>query len=41
MGDKNEARATAKYKVPVTPGTEGTVDTIAEAKEEAKKLDIL
>ena len=39
MGDKNEARATAKkYKVPVTPGTESTVDTIAEAKEEAEKI---
>ena len=39
MGDKNEARATAKkYKVPVTPGTESTVDTIAEAKKEAEKI---
>ena len=39
MGDKNEARATAKkYKVPVTPGTEGTVSNVQEAREEAEKI---
>ncbi len=32
MGDKNQARATAtKYGVPVTPGSEGIVETEADA----------
>ena len=38
MGDKNEARATAKkFKVPVTPGTEGIVSNVQEASKEAAK----
>ena len=39
MGNKNEARATAKrFKVPVIPGTEGTVSNVQEAREEAAKI---
>ena len=39
MGDKNEARATAKkFKVPVIPGTEGIVNNVQEASEEAAKI---
>ena len=37
MGDKNQARATAtKYGVPVTPGSEGIVETEAEALKVAE-----
>jgi acetyl-CoA carboxylase biotin carboxylase subunit len=39
MGDKNEARATAtKYKVPITPGSEGTVATVKEARKIAAEI---
>jgi acetyl-CoA carboxylase biotin carboxylase subunit len=39
MGDKNEARATAtKFKVPVTPGSEGTVKDVKEAREVAAEI---
>ncbi len=39
MGDKNEARATAKkFKVPVTPGSDGVVADEAEAKTVAAEL---
>ena len=39
MGDKNEARATAvKYGVPVTPGSNGIVETEKEAVQEANKI---
>ena len=39
MGDKNEARATAtKYKVPITPGSEGTVSNVKEARKIAEKI---
>ena len=39
MGDKNTARATAtKYGVPVTPGSEGIVETEEEAIELAEEI---
>ncbi|NNE91384.1 MAG: acetyl-CoA carboxylase biotin carboxylase subunit [Verrucomicrobiales bacterium] len=39
MGDKNEARATAvKHGVPVTPGSDGIVETEEEAYEIAEKI---
>ncbi|MDA7920353.1 acetyl-CoA carboxylase biotin carboxylase subunit [Verrucomicrobiales bacterium] len=39
MGDKNMARATAtKYGVPVTPGTDGIVDTEEEAIKAADEI---
>ena len=39
MGDKNSARACArKAGVPVTPGSDGIVETEAEAKQVAKKF---
>ena len=39
MGDKNQARATAvKYGVPVTPGSEGIVETEKEALEVASQI---
>ncbi len=39
MGDKNEARATAaKFKVPVTPGSDGTVLDVKEAKVVARQI---
>ena len=39
MGDKNTARATAKkYKLPITPGTDGIVKTDREALEAAAAL---
>jgi acetyl-CoA carboxylase biotin carboxylase subunit len=39
MGDKNEARATAKkFKVPVTPGSDGTVPNMTEAKKISAEL---
>jgi acetyl-CoA carboxylase biotin carboxylase subunit len=39
MGDKNQARATAtKFGVPVTPGSEGIVETEAEALKVAAQI---
>ena len=39
MGDKNRARATArKYKIPITPGTDGLISTEKEAQEWAAKI---
>ena len=39
MGDKNSARAAArKAGVPVTPGSDGIVETEAEAVAVAKKI---
>ncbi|MEM7145975.1 MAG: acetyl-CoA carboxylase biotin carboxylase subunit [Verrucomicrobiota bacterium] len=39
MGDKNQARATAiKHKVPITPGSDGVVQSEKEAKEIAREL---
>ena len=39
MGDKNQARATAtKYGIPVTPGSEGIVETEAEALRVAEQI---
>lgn len=39
MGDKNQARATAKkFKVPVTPGSDGVVANEAEARKIAEEL---
>ena len=39
MGDKNEARITAtKYKVPIIPGSEGTVPTVQEARKIAAEI---
>ncbi len=39
MGDKNEARATAtKFKIPVTPGSDGTVKDAKEASEVAAQI---
>ncbi len=39
MGDKNQARATAtKYGVPVTPGSEGIVETEADALKVAEQI---
>lgn len=39
LGNKAKAKATAKAaKCPVIPGSEGVVDSIDEAKKEAKKL---
>jgi hypothetical protein len=38
MGDKNQARATAtKYGIPVTPGSDGIVETEEEALKVAEK----
>ncbi|MCH9630876.1 MAG: Biotin carboxylase [Chlamydiia bacterium] len=39
LGDKSQAKAIArKVKCPVIPGTEGIVETLEEALEEAKKI---
>jgi acetyl-CoA carboxylase biotin carboxylase subunit len=39
MGDKNMARATAKkYKLPITPGTDGIIKTDREALEAAAAI---
>lgn len=39
MGDKNRARATAKkYKIPIIPGTDGTIKTEREALEAAAAI---
>ena len=39
MGDKNTARATAtKYGVPVTPGTDGVMESEQEAMEAARQI---
>ncbi|MCB1096258.1 MAG: acetyl-CoA carboxylase biotin carboxylase subunit [Verrucomicrobiae bacterium] len=39
MGDKNQARATArKYKIPVTPGSDGVVKNEAEALKIAAEI---
>ena len=39
MGDKNTARATAtKYGVPVTPGTDGVMESEEEALEAARQI---
>jgi len=39
MGDKNRARETArKAKVPVSPGSDGTIDSEAEALKLARKI---